>query len=130
MPVTAILAQYIRDWNRLSYELLHGKTNETIYVPSEDSDQNEHPYSPIRVIPVISMGSKDQSFLYDSGQTALHYDNAGCRATIIAFVKQWWIYLGLSRHLTYCKKYVFFYTFAAILDAIVYIIHISLLKNR
>ena len=55
MPVPAILAQYICYWKRLLYELLHGKTNETIYVPSEDSDQNEHLHSLIRVIPVHSM---------------------------------------------------------------------------
>ena len=55
MPVTAILAQYICDWKRLFYILLFGKTNETIYVPSQDSDQNEHPFSLIRVIPVHSM---------------------------------------------------------------------------
>ena len=54
MPVTAIPAQYICDWKRLFYVLLYGKTNETIYVPSKDSDQNEHPFSLIRVIPVHS----------------------------------------------------------------------------
>ena len=55
MPVTAILAQYICDWKRLLYELLYGITNETIYVPSKDSDQTEHPFSLIRVIYVHSM---------------------------------------------------------------------------
>ena len=55
MPVIVILAQYMCDWKRLLYELLYGKTNETIYVPSKDSDQNEHPFSLIRVIPVHSM---------------------------------------------------------------------------
>ena len=54
MPVTAILPQYICDWKRLLYELLYGRTNETIYVPSKDSDQNEHPFSLIRVISVYS----------------------------------------------------------------------------
>ena len=54
MPMTAILAQYICDWKRLLYELLYGINNETIYVPSKDSDQTEHPFSLIRVIHVHS----------------------------------------------------------------------------
>ena len=52
MPVTAVFAQYICDWKRLLYELLHSKRNETIYVPSEDSYQNENPHILIGVIPV------------------------------------------------------------------------------
>ena len=55
MPMTAILAQCICDWKRLLYELLYGITNETIYVPSKDSDQTEHQFSLIRVIHVHSM---------------------------------------------------------------------------
>ena len=55
MPMTAILAQYICDWKRLLYELLYGISNETIYVPSKDSDQTEHLFSLIRVIHVHSM---------------------------------------------------------------------------
>ena len=66
MPVTDMC-----DWKRLLYELLHGKIIKTIYIPSEDSDQNKHPQSLIRIIPVHSMGGKDQNFLHDSGQTVL-----------------------------------------------------------
>ena len=58
-----LLAQYICDWKRLLYELLYGKTNETIHVPSEDTDQNELQHSLIRVIPVHSM-TYFESFLY------------------------------------------------------------------
>ena len=69
MPVTAILAQYICDWKRLLYELLYGKTNETIYVPSKDSDQNDHSSSLITFIPVHSMTNIKLSVLLQSDCT-------------------------------------------------------------
>ena len=98
MPMTAILAQYICDWKRLLYELLYGITNETIYVPSKDSDQTEHPFSLIRVIHVHSM--TNISFLYYSGQTPLIREIAGCKAQMIAFLMQWRIAFLCSRSLS------------------------------
>ena len=79
MPVTAVLAQYICDWKRLLYELLHSKPNETIYVPSEDTYQNENPPILIRVIPVHLMTKAFCMIL----------ETAGCKDRIIAFVMQW-----------------------------------------
>ena len=61
MPVPAILAQYICDWKRLLYELLYDKTNETIYVPSKDSDQNEHLHSLINETIYVPSEDSDQN---------------------------------------------------------------------
>ena len=72
MPMIAFLVQYTCDWKRLLYELLYGKTNETIYVPSKDLDQNGHLHSLIRVIPIHSMTKAFWSDLRDHWMQSLN----------------------------------------------------------
>ena len=55
------------------YEPEQDKTNKTVYVPSEDSNQPKHPTSMIRFFVLRSMVAKDLRLLYagseDAGQT-------------------------------------------------------------
>ena len=56
-----IYAAYV-DSRKKHFEPPHDKTNKMTFVPSEDSDQPEHPPSLIRVFAVHSMGSLGHNF--------------------------------------------------------------------
>ena len=57
-----ICAAYV-DSRKKHFEPPHDKINKMISVPSDDSDQPEHPPSLIRVFAVRSMGSLGPSFV-------------------------------------------------------------------
>ena len=50
------------DSRKKHFEPPHDKTNKMTFVPSEDSDQPEHPHSLIKVFAVRSMGSLGPNF--------------------------------------------------------------------
>ena len=56
-----ICAAYVNS-RKKHFEPPHDKTNKMTFVPSEDSDQSEHPPSLIRVFAVRSMGSMGPNF--------------------------------------------------------------------
>ena len=59
--MNCICAAYV-DSRKKHFESSHDKTNKMTFVPSEDSDQPEHPPSLISVFAVRSMGSFGPNF--------------------------------------------------------------------